>query len=196
MQDGSDEPPPGTGCSQINSPNVCICRLCRSSGADELELQDRDVKSHIFGTAEARGTERRSGARGTGGHKRQRSAGKGVWWGPPRTCHRGDAAFPGIDWGKRCVNDGWPQAAAEAPGSTLNQAEKCVEVETESKGMRLDPARGWLRTARRPSAAAPKPELIFSFGLCQVVQGAKEDEGRRPMRWLRAGAVPKARAPA
>lgn len=50
-----------------------------------------------------------------------------------------------------------------------------MEVEAESKGMRSDPARGQRRVARWPSAAAPRPELMFSFGLCQVVQGAKED---------------------
>lgn len=57
-----------------------------------------------------------------------------------------------------------------------------MEVEAESKGTRSNPARGQRRAARWPSAAAPRPELIFSFGLCQIVQGAKEDEGTRPTR--------------
>lgn len=57
-----------------------------------------------------------------------------------------------------------------------------MEVEAESKGTRSNPARGQRRAARWPSAAAPRPELMFSFGLCQVIQGAKEDEGSRPTR--------------
>lgn len=87
MQDGPEECPPGTGCSQINSQNVCICSLCRGSDADEPELQDQKVKSDILGMAKARGAERTSGARGTGGCKGSVVLGKGVFWGPPGTCH-------------------------------------------------------------------------------------------------------------
>lgn len=36
---------------------------------------------------------------------------------------------------------------ARVPGSTLNQVEKCMEVEAESKGTRFNLARGWLRAA-------------------------------------------------
>lgn len=51
------------------------------------------------------------------------------------------------------------------------------------------------------TGAAPTPELMFSFGLCQVVQGAKEEEeeGGWPKgsgEWLRAGPVPRAVTPA
>lgn len=76
MQDGPDEPPPGTGCSRINSPTVCICSLCRGSNMDELKLQDQDVKSGILGMAEAHGTERRSSARGIGGCKGSAALGR------------------------------------------------------------------------------------------------------------------------
>lgn len=76
-QDSPDELPPGTGYSQIKSPNVCLCSLCRGSNTYKLELQDQDVKSDIFGTAEARETERRSGARGTGGRKGNVALGRG-----------------------------------------------------------------------------------------------------------------------
>lgn len=84
MQDGPEECPPGTGCSQINSQNVCICSLCGGSDADEPELQDWEVKSDILGTAEARGAERTSGARGTGGCKGSVVLGKGFFLGTTR----------------------------------------------------------------------------------------------------------------
>lgn len=52
-------------------------------------------------------------------------------------------------------------------------------VEAESEGTRFNLAREELRAASQTLAAAPKPELMFSFGLCKVVQGTKEAKGRR-----------------
>lgn len=113
------------------------------------------------------------------GHKGSTALGGGL----VGMCYQGDTDFLGTDLGKMCINDGWTQAAAETLGSALNEVEKCWRQQLTPRG-RVEPARGRLRVTCWPSAAAPGPELMFSFGRCQVVQGAKEDEGRRPVRCL------------
>lgn len=98
---------------------------------DELKLLDGDVKSGIFEMDEARGTERRSRPRGTIGAQAAQHWEEGLVGTtrdvPPRRHILGEN-----------VHKWWL-----APGSTLNQVEKWMEVEAESKGTRFDPVRGW-----------------------------------------------------
>lgn len=83
-----------------------------------------------------------------------------------------------------CINDGWPCTSAR---QHLKSSGEMHGGGGRVQGDEVQPGQGM--------AEGGRPELMFSFGLCQVVQGAKEDEGRRPVQgggWLRASAVPRA----